>query len=90
MTRKKHRVVGVQPRVIEGTVTAVLAALAVSVVRTAVNTVFVERETGRACLMSPQRRQGPLAGNRCRRCGLAGMSKRGRNSLPTDQTDRGR
>jgi hypothetical protein len=45
-TREKNRVVGVEQRVIFGTVTAVLAALAVSLVSTAVNTVFVERENG--------------------------------------------
>jgi hypothetical protein len=45
-TREKNRVVRVEQRVIFGTVTAVLAALAVSLVSTAVNTVFVERENG--------------------------------------------
>ena len=44
--RQHHRVVKVEQRVIYGTVTAVLAALAVSLVSTAVNTVFVERENG--------------------------------------------
>jgi hypothetical protein len=45
-TREKNRVVRVEQRVIFGTVTAVLAALAVSLVSAAVNTVFVERENG--------------------------------------------
>jgi hypothetical protein len=45
-TREKNRVVAVEQRVIYGTVTAVLAALAVSLVSTAVNTVFVERANG--------------------------------------------
>jgi hypothetical protein len=45
-TRENNRVVGVEQRVIYGTVTAVLAALAVSLVSTAVNTVFVERHNG--------------------------------------------
>jgi hypothetical protein len=45
-TRKKNRVVAVESRVVYGTATAVLAALAVSLVSTAVNTVFVERENG--------------------------------------------
>jgi hypothetical protein len=45
-TREKNRVVRVEQRVIYGTVTAVLAALAVSLVSAAVNTVFVERENG--------------------------------------------
>jgi hypothetical protein len=45
-TRANNRVVKVEQRVIFGTVAAVLAALAVSVVSTAVNTVFVERENG--------------------------------------------
>ncbi len=45
-TREKNRVVAVEPRVIFGTMTAVLAALAMSLVSTAVNTVFVERENG--------------------------------------------
>jgi hypothetical protein len=45
-TREKNRVVGVERRVIYGTVRAVVAALAVSSVSTAVNTVFVERENG--------------------------------------------
>jgi hypothetical protein len=45
-TREKNRVVGVQQRVIFGTVAAVVAALAVSLVSAAVNTVFVERENG--------------------------------------------
>ena len=44
--RKKNRVVRVEQRVIYGTVTAVLAALAASLVSTAVNTVFVERHNG--------------------------------------------
>jgi IS1 family transposase len=45
-TREKNRVVRVEQRVVYGTATAVLAALAVSLVSTAVNTVFVERENG--------------------------------------------
>lgn len=45
-TREKNRVVRVEQRVIYGTVTAVLAALALSLVSTTVNTVFVERENG--------------------------------------------
>jgi hypothetical protein len=45
-TREKNRVVSVEPRVVYGTVTAVMAALAVSLVSAAVNTVFVERENG--------------------------------------------
>lgn len=45
-TREKNRVVKVEQRVIYGTVTAVWAALAVSLVSTAVNTVFVERSNG--------------------------------------------
>jgi hypothetical protein len=45
-TRVKNRVVRVEQRVVDGTVAAVLAALAVSLVSTAVNTVFVERPNG--------------------------------------------
>jgi len=45
-TRENNRVVKVEPRVVYGTLTAVLAALAVSLVSTAVNTVFVERSNG--------------------------------------------
>ena len=45
-TRKKGRVVKVEMRVVFGTVVAVLAALAVSLVRKVVNTVFVERHNG--------------------------------------------
>jgi hypothetical protein len=45
-TREKNRVVGVEQRVIFGTRAAVDAALAVSLVSAAVNTVFVERENG--------------------------------------------
>ena len=45
-TREKNRVVKVEQRVIYGTVVAVLAALAASVVSAAVNTVFVERHHG--------------------------------------------
>jgi hypothetical protein len=45
-TREKNRVVRVEQRVIFGTATAVLAALAVSLVSTVVNTVFVERNNG--------------------------------------------
>jgi hypothetical protein len=44
--RKNNRVVGVERRVIFGTVAAVIAALAVSLVSAIVNTVFVERENG--------------------------------------------
>ncbi len=45
-TREGNRVVAVARRVIFGTVSAVVAALAASLVSTAVNTVFVERENG--------------------------------------------
>jgi hypothetical protein len=45
-TREKNRVVKVEQRVIYGTALAVLAALAVSLVSAAVNTVFVERHNG--------------------------------------------
>jgi len=45
-TRKNNRVVAVDRRVIYGTVTAVVAALAVSMVSDDVNTVFVERHNG--------------------------------------------
>jgi IS1 family transposase len=45
-TRKQGRVVKVAARVVFGAVTAVLAALAVSLVSTAVNTCFVERSNG--------------------------------------------
>lgn len=45
-TREKNRVVAVEQRVIYGTATAVLAALALSLVSAVVNTVFVERENG--------------------------------------------
>src|SRR5262249_2076122 len=45
-TRKKGRVVKVEPRVVFGTRAAVRAALALSLVSTAVNTVFVERSNG--------------------------------------------
>jgi IS1 family transposase len=45
-TREKNRVVKVDQRVIYGTVTAVVAALAASSVSDAVNTVFVERHNG--------------------------------------------
>jgi hypothetical protein len=45
-TRVKNRVIAVEQRVIYGTAAAVRAALAVSLVSTAVNTVFVERENG--------------------------------------------
>jgi len=45
-TREKNRVVSVEPRVIFGTAAAGVAALAVSLVSAAVNTVFVERENG--------------------------------------------
>ena len=45
-TRKKGRVVKVEARVVFGAVTAVRAALAVSLVSTTVNTCFVERSNG--------------------------------------------
>jgi IS1 family transposase len=45
-TRQKGRVVKVEPRVVFGTRRAVVAALALSLVSTAVNTVFVERSNG--------------------------------------------
>jgi hypothetical protein len=45
-TRRQGRVVKVDMRVVFGTVVAVLAALAVSLVSTVVNTVFVERHNG--------------------------------------------
>jgi hypothetical protein len=45
-TREKNRVVKVEQRVVFGTAAAVAAALAVSSVSAAVNTVFVERENG--------------------------------------------
>src|SRR5262245_24886892 len=45
-TRQNNRVVKVEPRVVFGTMTAMLAALAVSLVSTTVNTVFVERSNG--------------------------------------------
>ena len=45
-TRENNRVVKVEQRVIFGTLAAVVAALAVSAVSTAVNTVFVERHNG--------------------------------------------
>jgi IS1 family transposase len=45
-TRKNNRVVKVEQRVVYGTVLAVLAALAVSLVSAVVNTVFVERSNG--------------------------------------------
>jgi hypothetical protein len=45
-TREGNRVVAVARRLIFGTVAAVLAARAASLVSTAVNTVFVERENG--------------------------------------------
>lgn len=45
-TRVKNRVVKVEPRVIFGGMRAVLAALALSLVSWAVNTVFVERSNG--------------------------------------------
>jgi hypothetical protein len=44
--REKNRVVAVEQRVIYGSVAAVMAALAVSLVSTAVSTVFVERHNG--------------------------------------------
>jgi hypothetical protein len=45
-TRENNRVVKVEQRVIFGTLTAVLAALAASLVSAGVNTVFVERQNG--------------------------------------------
>jgi IS1 family transposase len=45
-TREKNRVVGVEPRVIYGTVAAIVAALAGSLVSAEVNTVYVERHNG--------------------------------------------
>jgi len=45
-TRENNRVVAVDRRVIYGTLTAVMAALAASLVSDAVNTVFVERQNG--------------------------------------------
>jgi IS1 family transposase len=45
-TRENNRVVKVEQRVIYGTVTAVLAALAISTVSDNVNTEFVERQNG--------------------------------------------
>jgi hypothetical protein len=45
-TREKGRVVKVEPRVVFGTGAAVAAALALSLVSSAVNTVFVERSNG--------------------------------------------
>jgi IS1 family transposase len=45
-TRRQGRVVKVEPRVVFGAVRAVLAALALSLVSVAVNTVFVERSNG--------------------------------------------
>jgi IS1 family transposase len=45
-TRKKNRVVGVERRVIYGTIAAVVMALAGSKVSEEVNTVFVERHNG--------------------------------------------
>jgi hypothetical protein len=45
-TREKNRVVHVEQRVIYGTVTALVAALAASQVSDEVNTVFVERHNG--------------------------------------------
>jgi len=45
-TREQNRVVGVEQRVIYGTVAAVVAALAASAVSQGVNTVFVERHNG--------------------------------------------
>jgi hypothetical protein len=45
-TREKGRVVKVEQRVVYGGVAAVPAALAVSLVSTAVNTVFIERSHG--------------------------------------------
>jgi IS1 family transposase len=45
-TREKNRVVSVEPRLIFGTAASLIAALAMSLVSTVVNTVFVERENG--------------------------------------------
>jgi len=45
-TREKGRVVKIEPRVVFGTVMAVMAALAASAVSKAINTAFVERQNG--------------------------------------------
>lgn len=45
-TREKGRVIKIDPRVVFGTVVAVMAALAVSLVSKAINTAFVERHNG--------------------------------------------
>ena len=45
-TREKGRVIKVAPRVVFGTVVAVMAALALSLVSKAINTAFVERHNG--------------------------------------------
>jgi len=47
-TREKGRVTKIEPRVVFGTVAAVMAALAVSMASKAVNTAFVERQNGTA------------------------------------------
>ena len=45
-TREKGRVVKIATRVVFGTMTAVVAALGMSLVSRAINTSFVERENG--------------------------------------------
>jgi len=45
-TREKGRVTKIEPRVVFGTVVAVMAALALSLVSKAINTAFVERHNG--------------------------------------------
>lgn len=45
-TREKGRVIKVAPRVVFGTVVAVMAALALSLVSKAINTAFIERHNG--------------------------------------------
>ncbi len=45
-TRENGRVVKIEPRVVFGTMAAVLAALAISTVSAAVNTAFIERNNG--------------------------------------------
>jgi IS1 family transposase len=45
-TREKGRVTKIEPRVVFGTVVAVMAALALSLVSKAINTAFIERHNG--------------------------------------------
>ena len=45
-TREKGRVVKVEPRVVFGTLVALLAALAISLVSKVINTAFIERHKG--------------------------------------------